>query len=113
MAHRWYRSELFATNNDKERGPSMNRDAKEVVGVLMHVLDGGEVSPDQLTELSFGADGKLQQALNEAYIKLMEFAYDRELRCVDRALDRGMRAALQIHLDRIVAAWEQESPNGA
>ena len=87
----------------------MNRDVKEVVGVLMHVLDGGEVSHDQLTELSFEADGELQRALNEAYIKLMEFAYDRELRLRDHALDREIRSALQTCLDRIIIAWDQES----
>jgi hypothetical protein len=50
--------------------PIMNRDAKEIVGVLMHVLDGGEVSHDQLTELSFEADGELQRALNELTSRL-------------------------------------------
>ena len=87
----------------------MNRDAKEIVGVLMRVLDGGEVSHDQLTELSFEADGELQRALNEAYIKIMEFAYDRELRVRDPALDHAMRGALQACLERIIAAWDAES----
>ena len=87
----------------------MNRDAKEVVGVLLHVLDGGEISHDQLTELSFEADGELQRALNEAYIKLMEFAYDRELRLCNHTLDREMRSVLQTCLGRIIVAWDQES----
>jgi|GEM_PF-2848285 len=94
----------------------MNRDVKEVVGVVMHVLDGGEVSHDQLTELSFAADGELQRALNEVYIKLVEFAYDREVRLSDHTLDREMRAALQTCLDRIIIAWDQESrmtPHGS
>lgn len=87
----------------------MNSDVKEVVGVLMRVLDGGEVSHDQLTDLTFEADGELQHALNEAYIKLVEFIYDRELRLGDPTLDREMRSALQQYLDRIVAAWDQQS----
>jgi len=87
----------------------MNRDAKEIVGVLMQLLGGAEVSHDQLTELTFEADGELQGALNEAYIKIMEFIYDRELRVRDPALDRAMRGALQSCLDRIVAAWDAES----
>lgn len=87
----------------------MNRDVKEVVGVLMHVLGGGEISHDQLTELSFEADGELQLALNEAYIKLLEFAYDRELRLGDPALNREMRSALEKHLNRIVVAWDEQS----
>ena len=87
----------------------MNRDAKEIVGVLMQILGGAEVSHDQLTELSFEADGELQGALNEAYIRIVEFAYDRELRIRDPALDRAMRGALQASLDRIVAAWDAQS----
>lgn len=86
----------------------MNRDVKEVVGVLMQVLSGGEVSLEQLMELSFEADGELQRSLNEAYIKLMEFAYDRELRTSDPIRDRDMRSALKVSLDQIVAAWDLE-----
>jgi hypothetical protein len=86
----------------------MNRDVKEVVGMMMRILGGGDVSLDQLEELSFEADGELQRALNEAYIKLMEFAYDRELRLADQTLDRKMRSALQKYLDQIVAAWDQQ-----
>ena len=88
----------------------MQRDVKEVIGVLMRVLDGDEVSQKQLTELSFEADGELQLALNEAYIKLMEFTYDRELRHGDPALDREMRLGLQKYRDRIVVAWDQSAP---
>ena len=87
----------------------MNRDVKEIVGVLMHVLDGGEVPHEQVTELSFEADGELQRALNEAYIKLLEFAHDRELRLNNAELDREARSALQTCLDRIVAAWDQQA----
>ena len=87
----------------------MNRDVKEIVGVVMHVLDGGEVSHDQLTELSFEADDELQIALNETYIKLVEFAHDRELRISDQSYDREMRSALQKCLDRVVVAWDEQS----
>jgi hypothetical protein len=87
----------------------MNRDAKEIVGVLMQLLGGAEVAHDQLTELSFEADGELKRALNEAYIKIVEFAYDRELRVRDPALDRAMRGALQGRLDQIIAAWDAEA----
>ena len=87
----------------------MHADIKEIVGVLMRILDGGEVSQEQLAELSFEADGELHVALNEAYIKLMEFAFDRELRLADSALDRKMRSALQEHLNRIVVAWDEQA----
>ena len=46
----------------------------------------------------------LAAALNEAFIKLQEFAYDRDLRQSDPARDRAMRAELQGCLDRIVQA---------
>lgn len=86
----------------------MERDVKEVVGVLMRLLDGGETSADELEELSFEAEGELQAALNAAYIKLLEFCHDRELRHADRNLDRRMRLELQAALDRIVKAYDAQ-----
>jgi hypothetical protein len=58
----------------------MERDIKDIVGVLMRVLDGGEVLPAELNDLDFEAEGELEAVLNAAFIKLQEFAYDRELR---------------------------------
>jgi len=40
-------------------------------------------SPAELNDLEFEADGKLEIALNAAFIKLQEFAYDRDLRRSD------------------------------
>jgi hypothetical protein len=82
----------------------MARDIKDIVGVLMRVLGGGEVLPAELDDLDFEAEGELAAALNEAFIKLREFAYDRDLRQSDPARDRAMRAELQACLDRIVQA---------
>lgn len=87
----------------------MTRDVKEIVGVLMRILDGGEVPHDQLMELSFDADGELQRVLNQAYIALLEFSHDREPRLRDPALDREMRSKLQTCLDQIIVAWDLES----
>ncbi len=42
--------------------------------------------------------------LNEAWVKLKEFARDRALRAKDDQLDRDMRDDLQDSLDRIVKA---------
>ena len=88
----------------------MNRDAKEIVGALMQILGGAEVPHDQLTELSFEADGELQHALNDAYIKIMEFAFDRDLRVRDPALDQAMRGALQtcLHPSELVCLKRRE-----
>jgi hypothetical protein len=55
----------------------MERDVKEVIGALMRVLGGDEISREEVEELAFEASGDLQAALNEAYIKLLEFAFDR------------------------------------
>jgi hypothetical protein len=88
---------------------AMGRDIKEVVGILMRVLDGGEVTLDELNHVSFDAEGALEDALNAATIKLREFASDRELRLGDRKLDRAMRAELQDCLDRIVRACDRDS----
>jgi hypothetical protein len=78
--------------------------ARDVIGVLMRVLDGGEVLPAELDDLDFEAEGELAAALNEAFIKLQEFAYDRDLRQSDPARDRAMRAELPACLERIVKA---------
>lgn len=87
----------------------IERDVKEIVGALMRLLAGDELTQDEATDLSFQAEGELQSALNEAFIKLMEFAYDREARSSDRALDRARRSELQECLDRIVDICERAS----
>jgi hypothetical protein len=89
----------------------MERDLKEVVGVLMRVLDGGEVSQAELADLSFDAEGELHIALTEAYIKLLEFAHDCDLQNRDRDADRTMRAQLKVCLDHIVEVCDRESAN--
>ena len=58
----------------------MARDVKDVIGVLMRVIDGGEVSQGELADLGFDAEGEVQAILNEAYIRLLEFAHDRTAR---------------------------------
>lgn len=88
----------------------MIRDLKEIVGVLMRVLDGGEVSQAELADLSFAAHGEVRAALLEAYIKLLEFAHDRDLRSRDAAADCAMRTELEACLDRIVEACDRERP---
>lgn len=80
----------------------LERDVKEMVGALMRVLDGGEISTDEIADLDFGGDGALLLALNEAFIKLLEFAHDREPRLKDPAYDREMREQLQQGLNAIV-----------
>lgn len=82
------------------------RDVKDVIGVIMRVLDGAEISEDDVLDLSFEAEGELLAALNEASIKLMEFAHDREQRLRDHDLDARKRAALHHLLDEIVRLSE-------
>ena len=78
------------------------RNVKDLIGVIMHVLDGAEISEADVLDLEFEADGELLAALNDAYIKLLEFAHDRERRMNDRQLDQQARATLQRVLDEIV-----------
>jgi hypothetical protein len=85
---------------------AMERDIKDVIGVLMRVLDGGEISHEELDDLAFEADGELETALNEAYVKLREFANDRDVRLNDLKLDRNIRSELQECLDNIVKACD-------
>jgi hypothetical protein len=81
----------------------MMPDIKEVIGLLMRALGGGEVTQAEVLDLDFEADGELLAALNDAYIKLLEFAHDRELRSTDRGLAERQRADLQHALNRITA----------
>ena len=85
----------------------MERDVKDVIGSLMRVLDGGEVSHDELDHLAFEAEGELEVAVNEAYVELREFANDRELRMNDPERDRNMRSQLRVRLDNIVTACDR------
>jgi hypothetical protein len=79
----------------------MMPDIKEVIGLLMRALGGGEVTQAEVLDLDFEADGELLAALNDAYIKLLEFAHDRELRSADHDLAERQRADLQRALNRI------------
>jgi hypothetical protein len=87
----------------------MARDVKEVIGVLMRVLDGEEIMQADVEDLGFEGEGALQAALNDAYIRLLEFVHDRDARSNDRDLDRTMRAGLQACLDSIVAACDRDA----
>jgi hypothetical protein len=80
----------------------MERDIKEVIGVLMRILDGGEVSRAEVEDLAFEATGDLQAAVNNAYNELLEFADDYDARQSDRQLDGEMRSRLQKSLNNIV-----------
>ena len=81
----------------------MRHDIKELIGILMRVLGGEEVSEDEVLNLEFEADGDLIAGLNEAYIHLLEFVHDRDLRREDRGLDQRERSTLQESLNKIVA----------
>lgn len=85
------------------------RDVKDVVGIIMRVLDGAEISEDDVLELEFDADGELLAALDEAYVKLLEFAHDRDARLSDNRLDQSARGALHEVLGRIVRLCDAAS----
>jgi len=88
----------------------MQRDIKEVIGVLMRVIGGGEATREEVEELTFDADGDLRTATNEAFLKLMEFAYDRDERSKDAARDTAMRRELQAVLDELVRTADRQPP---
>jgi hypothetical protein len=88
----------------------MIRDLKDIAGLLMRVLRGGEVSPAELAHMSFMAESELRAALAEAYVSLLEFAHHRDLRSRDAAADHAMRAQLEMCLERIVDACDRVLP---
>jgi hypothetical protein len=81
-------------------------DVKEVVGTLLRALGNAEISEQDVLDLGFDAEGELGIALEEAFILLLQFAQDIELRRGDAELDRKERADLQRALDRIVALYD-------
>jgi hypothetical protein len=85
------------------------RDIKDVIGIIMRVLDGADISEDDVLNLEFEADGELLAALNDAYIKLLEFVHDHERRLNDRQLDQRERAVLQDVLNKIVHLSDAQS----
>jgi hypothetical protein len=90
---------------------AMDRDVKDVIGIIMSVLDGAEVTHEELDDLAFEADGELETALNEAYVRLREFANDRSLRLNNPEMDLSMRSELKDSLDSIVRA-SNSAPRG-
>jgi len=86
----------------------MRGDIKEIVGALMLVAAGGEASCEEVHDLSFDAEERLLPFINEAFIKLLEFAYDREPRSKDPELDRKMRGELDELLARIARVADNE-----
>lgn len=79
-------------------------DVKELVGTIMRVLDHQEVTEAEVLDLGFEAGGETLAAVNDAYIKLLEFVHDRDLRLADPDLDRRERVLLQSALKKIVQA---------
>src|SRR6478609_6499461 len=77
-------------------------DVKDIIGTLMRIGAGEEVSIEEVLDLEFDAEGEVLVALNEAYIRLLEFAHDRDARAAAPSLDRMARSGLQECLSKIV-----------
>ena len=86
----------------------LHRDVKEVIGALMRVLDGAEISESELADLGFEAEGELATAVEEACLRLGEFAEALDVRRGDPDTDRRMRAELQTCLDAIVDICDRQ-----
>ena len=89
----------------------MDADIREIVGALMRVLGGGEISRAEVEDLTFDADGDLRLALNGAYIQLLEFAFDQDERRKSEQIDREKRAELQVVLNKIVRLSDARASN--
>jgi hypothetical protein len=76
-------------------------DVKELVGTIMRVLDHAEITEAEVLDIGFEAEGEALAAVNDAYIKLLEFVHDRDLRLVDPDLDTRERALMQDALKKI------------
>lgn len=74
----------------------------------MRVLDGDEISESELADLDFDAEGELETALEETYLRLEAFAEALDIRLADPDIDRRMRAELQTCLDAIVEICDRQ-----
>jgi hypothetical protein len=77
-------------------------DVKELVGTIMRVLDHAEITETDVLDLGFEVDGEALPAVNDAFIKLLEFVHDRDLRVADPELDQRERSLLEEALKNIV-----------
>jgi len=50
------------------------RDVKDMIGASMCVLDGAEISENEIVDLAFDADGELPDALTKRYWNLRTIA---------------------------------------
>jgi hypothetical protein len=78
------------------------QDVKELIGIVMRILDNAEITEADILDLDFEAEDELLAALNDTYIKLLEFVHDRDLRRASPDLDRKGRAVLRDSLNKIV-----------
>jgi hypothetical protein len=84
------------------------QDVKELIGTIMRVLDHAEIAEAEVLDLEFEAEGELLAALNDAYIKLLEFVHDCDLRRANPDLDRKERSVLQDSLNKIVQVCDAD-----
>ena len=88
---------------------AMAHDVKELIGILMRVLDNAEITEDEVHDLEFEAEGELLTALNDTFVELLAFVHDRERRLADPGLDQRERALLQDCLNRIVTLCDRDA----
>jgi hypothetical protein len=84
------------------------QDVKELIGIIMRVLDHAEIAEAEILDLDFEAEGELLAVLNDAYIQLLEFVHDRDLRRANPDVDRKERSVLQDSLNKIVRVWDAD-----
>ena len=77
-------------------------DLKEVIGTLLRAIGGAEITEQEVLDLGFDAEGELGVVLNDAFLQLLQFAQDQDLRRADIEVDHKQRSDLQSCLDRIV-----------
>jgi hypothetical protein len=83
------------------------QDITELIGVLMRVVGGGEASVEEVEHLTFDCADYLLPMLNEAFIALLEFAHDHDLRARDMQLEAASRAELDGLLGKIARLTEE------
>jgi hypothetical protein len=83
-------------------------DIKELIGIIMRVLDHAEIDEAEVLDLDFEAEGELGAVLNDSYIKMLEFVHDRDQRRANPDLDIQERAVLRDCLNKIVQLCDDD-----
>jgi len=80
---------------------------EKVANLLLQVLDGKEISYDELHSATWTADGKLDEIARKAWLALQEWRADRDIRDSEPEYADARREKLQELLEQLQQAAKE------